>query len=59
MIRPLPVQPHIVASDCWWMLGSTLLLFPLMFSNRRVSRGEGAVLLIVYGVYLSQLLARH
>jgi cation:H+ antiporter len=58
MIRPLPVQPDIVASDCWWMLCSTLLLFPLMFSSRRVSRGEGAVLLIVYGVYLSQLLAR-
>jgi cation:H+ antiporter len=58
MIRPLPVQPEIVASDCWWMLGSTLLLFPLMFTSRLVSRREGAVLLIVYGVYLSQLLVR-
>jgi cation:H+ antiporter len=55
----LPVQPAIVASDCWWMLGTTLLLFPLMFTSRRVSRLEGAVLLVVYGVYLSQLLARH
>jgi cation:H+ antiporter len=59
MIRPLPVQPAIVASDCWWMLGTTLLLFPLMFTSRRVNRLEGAVLLIVYGVYLSQLLARY
>jgi cation:H+ antiporter len=58
MIRPLPVQPDIVASDCWWMLGSTLLLFPLMFTSRLVSRREGAVLLIVYGIYLSQLLVR-
>jgi hypothetical protein len=40
------------------MLGSTLLLFPLMFTSRLVSRSEGGVLLIVYGVYHWQLLAR-
>jgi cation:H+ antiporter len=59
MIRPLAVSPAIVASDCWWMLGSTLLLFPLMFTSLVVSRREGAALLIVYGIYLWQLLARH
>jgi cation:H+ antiporter len=58
MIRPLAVSPAIVASDCWWMLGSTLLLFPLMFTSLAVSRREGAALLIAYGVYLWQLLAR-
>jgi cation:H+ antiporter len=58
MIRPLPVSTAIVASDCWWMLGSTLLLLPLMFTSRLVSRREGVVLLIVYGIYLWQLLAR-
>lgn len=57
MAHPLPVQPAIFASDCWWMLGATLLLFPFMFTGRRVNRAEGSVLLIVYGIYLCQLLA--
>jgi len=57
MAHPLPVQPEILASDCWWMLGSTLLLFPFMFTGRLVNRWEGGVLLALYGVYLWRLLA--
>jgi cation:H+ antiporter len=58
LVAPLPIEPRIIASDCWWMLGVTLLLFPLMFTQRRITRWEGALLLGVYGVYLSLLLAR-
>jgi cation:H+ antiporter len=54
---PLPVQSELVASDCWWMLAVTLLLFPIMFTGLRVSRREGGVLLAVYVMYLSLLLA--
>ena len=57
MVAPLPVQPVLISSDCWWMLAVTLLLFPVMFSGRRVSRWEGGVLLAVYGVYLGLLLS--
>jgi cation:H+ antiporter len=57
MAKPLAVQPAIVASDCWWMLGSTLLLFPFMFTGRRVNRWEGGALLGLYGIYLWRLLA--
>ncbi|MCI0700098.1 MAG: calcium/sodium antiporter [Planctomycetia bacterium] len=57
MVAPLPVQPQIVASDCWWMLGITLLLFPIMFTGLRVDRREGVVLLAGYVVYLSLLLS--
>jgi cation:H+ antiporter len=56
LIAPLPVQADIIASDCWWMLGITLLLFPLMFFGRRLKRWEGFVLLAVYIAYLSVLL---
>jgi len=55
---PLPIAPEIIASDCWWMLGSSLLLFPLMFTGLRINRWEGALLLGVYGVYLTLLLTR-
>jgi cation:H+ antiporter len=56
MVSPLPVQPEIFASDCWWMLGVTLLLFPVMFTGMRVNRWEGALLLGIYVVYLALLL---
>jgi cation:H+ antiporter len=58
IIHPLPVLSAIFTNDCWWMLGSTLVLFPFMFSGRLVNRWEGSVLLVLYGIYLWQLLAR-
>ena len=57
IIHPLPIQPAIFTNDCWWMLGSTLVLFPFMFTSRLVNRWEGGVLLVLYGVYVWQLLA--
>lgn len=57
LITPLEVQPAIIASDFWWMLGVTALLFPLMFSGLRVTRWEGALLLAVYALYLGLLLS--
>jgi hypothetical protein len=38
------------------MLGVTVLLFPIMFTGLRVNRWEGALLLGVYGLYLTLLL---
>jgi cation:H+ antiporter len=58
LIRPVPVEPQIVNSDCWWMLGVTLLLFPLMFTGTRINRREGGLLLATYGVYMTLLLVR-
>lgn len=55
-ITPLPVQDAIYSSDCYWMLGVTLLLFPVMFTGRRISQLEGGILLIVYGTYLTLLI---
>ncbi len=56
LVVPLPVQPALFTSDCRWMLGVTLLLFPLMFTKLRVSRGEGGVLLAAYVTYIGLLL---
>jgi cation:H+ antiporter len=55
VITPQAVHRGIIASDLWWMVGTSLLLFPLMLTGRRIGRGEGIVLLAVYGVYLSTL----
>jgi cation:H+ antiporter len=58
LVAPLPIAPEIAAGDNWWMLGVTVLLFPLMFTGRRINRVEGAGLLSVYVVYMVLLLDR-
>jgi cation:H+ antiporter len=58
LISPIPVQPELVASDLWWMLGITLLIFPILLTGARVSRWEGGVLLATYVVYIGILLGR-
>jgi cation:H+ antiporter len=56
LIAPLSVSSRVIASDCWWMLGITLLLFPILIGGRWVSRWEGVLLLAIYGIYLWLLL---
>ena len=56
LVAPVPVPPAMIASDMWWMLGSSILLLPLLRSDARLSRVEGGVLLVTYGVYLMMLL---
>jgi cation:H+ antiporter len=57
LIAPLPVPAATIASDNWWMLGATLLMFPVIFTGRRVSRWEGFLLLAFYALYLGVLLS--
>lgn len=52
LIQPQAVHPLIVARDSWWMVGTALALLPLMMTEMRVSRVEGAALLGSYLVYL-------
>jgi cation:H+ antiporter len=56
IIHPLPVPLEIVARDNWWMLGASLLLFPLMKTGMRVNRVEGAMLLAGFVTYMVFLL---
>lgn len=58
LIRPLPVHPAIAGFDNAWMLGITLLLFPLMFTRLRIDRWEGGLLLATYAVYATLLATR-
>lgn len=58
LVNPLPVQASIVSSDCWWMLGVTAVLLPILLNGRKVNRWEGAVLLAAYAAYLGVLLSQ-
>ncbi|UCS95690.1 calcium/sodium antiporter [Echinicola marina] len=56
IIKPIEVSELFLKSDFLWMIGFTLLLFPLMRSGYKISRGEGVLLLGAYAVYLIFLL---
>ena len=56
LISPLSVAPSIVRSDMWWMIGTALFLLPLLYSGARISRIEGVVLTVAYGLYVGVLL---
>ncbi|WP_435007803.1 calcium/sodium antiporter [Tundrisphaera lichenicola] len=58
LIAPIGIPRATIASDNWWLLAVTLLLFPIIFTGRRVARGEGALLLVTYLIYLGATLAR-
>ena len=56
LIHPLSVPSEIVLRDNWWMLGASLLLFPLMKTGMRINRMEGSVLFLGFIGYMSVLL---
>jgi cation:H+ antiporter len=51
----VPVAPAAFAVDMPVMIGAALLCFPILFTNRTISRIEGAILLGCYGLYLAYL----
>ncbi len=56
VVRPLPVSGAMLHSDIWWMLATSLVLFPMMRSRYVVGRPEGALLLAAYVVYVTLLI---
>lgn len=56
MINPIQVSEEFVRSDFLWMMGISLLLYPLMRTKMKISQVEGSVLLLSYFAYLYFLL---
>ncbi len=56
LVHPLPVPPEIIARDNWWMLGFSVVLFPVMRSGMRITRAEGALLFAAFVVYMTTLI---
>lgn len=42
----------ITRVDLWVMVGSSLILWPIIWTGRRITRLEGGVFLAIYGTYL-------
>ena len=56
LVHPLNVPYEIITRDNWWMLGASLLLFPVMKTGKRVSRIEGSILAAGFIAYTSVVL---
>jgi cation:H+ antiporter len=58
VVKPVPAPQDIAHFDVWVMLGVSLLMVVLAFTNRKISRAEGFAMLLLYGVYVYFLLQR-
>ncbi|MCH7402808.1 calcium/sodium antiporter [Belliella kenyensis] len=56
IVQPIPVSEQFLKSDYIWMIGLTLLLFPILKSKLKIARIEGGILLIAYLIYLITIL---
>lgn len=58
LFGPLGFSTHIITIDQWVMLGTAVILLPIMITGWRVSRSEGALLLFSYSAYIGSLVIR-
>ena len=56
LIHPIRFDPSLARNDLVWLVAVTLCIWPILHTGRRISRGEGALLVGGYVVYLVQLL---
>lgn len=57
LIQEIHVDEKIISSDLYWMIGITLLIFPMMLYRRQIFRLQAGVLLTFYVVYTYLVIA--
>ena len=57
LLGTLPVELSFLKFDLWIMLAASLALAPFVLAGRRISRTTGTVLLLLYVVYVTVVLA--
>lgn len=56
LVQPIEVSDLFLNQDFLWMIGFTLILFPILKSRLNISRMEGFILLVLYGLYIYAVL---
>jgi len=51
-LQPLPISNRVLNFDQWVMFGTSLLLLLFLYTQTRITRLEGAFLLIMYAAYV-------
>lgn len=52
LLQPLPIHSRFLQFDQWVMLATSILLLLFLFTGRKLSRAEGALLVLGYGAYM-------
>ena len=52
MVKPIEISNSIMDFDIYFMLGISLLVFPLMYFGKQINRLKGVFLLLFYLVYI-------
>lgn len=52
LIQEIPVSLQVMNEDIYWLLGISLLIFPLMIIGYRISRFKGFLLFVSYSIYI-------
>jgi len=52
VVREIPVTEQVLTNDIYWVLGISLLLFPLMIIGYKIDRLKGFILFLAYCVYI-------
>jgi len=52
MVKEIPVSLQVFTNDIYWVLGISLLVFPLMIVGFKINRVRGFVLFAAYCIYI-------
>ncbi len=52
VFKPIAISDSIMEFDVYFLLGISLLVFPLMYFGRKINRIKGVVLLLFYSIYI-------
>tara|TARA_B100000809_G_C15041164_1_gene495566 strand:- start:33 stop:968 length:936 start_codon:yes stop_codon:yes gene_type:complete len=52
MVKEIPVSMQVITNDIYWVLGISLLVFPLMIIGYKINRLRGFVLFAAYCIYI-------
>lgn len=58
LVAPIKIGTDAITYDIWVMLGVTVLIWPVMWTGKRIGRGEGIAFLVVYVAYSVWLFLR-
>lgn len=52
LFKPIKLSSDIMSFDIFFMLGISLLVFPLMYFGKKINRLKGIVLILFYAIYI-------
>lgn len=56
LVKPIEVGAEIMTNEMYWFLGISLIVAPILFLGSKISRTKGAILLLLYSLFIFQLI---